>query len=125
MRKRLMEEPEKEKMKELIAKYAKKEAELGADSIDKRFSCTKCEFASIHKISFTKHILSIHEEIRYQCEQCDKNYSDSSALRRHKKSVHEGFIHRCDICDEQFSQQSATYRHKKTMHPLENKSSLL
>ena len=105
----------RKKIEDLLALYTKKDT---APSADKKFSCNKCEFVSIHRIAFKKHILAKHEGIRYQCEQCEKNYSDSGALWKHKRTVHEGFVHECDICEKQFPEPSAAYRHKKSMHSL-------
>ena len=122
MENRQIEESEREKIKKLLAKYSKKE--ISADAMDKKFVCTKCDYASAYQICFKKHILSKHEGIRYQCQQCDKSYSDSGPLWRHKKTVHEGFIHRCDICEKEFAEPSAHYRHKK-MHSLNDKSKML
>jgi len=114
------EGPEKKKIKELFTLYTKNETNTGADSMDKKFSCSKCEFTTMHQISFKQHILSKHEGFRYQCPQCEKSYSASGPLWRHKKTVHEGFIHRCEICEKEFPEPSAAYRHKKNAHSLSN-----
>jgi len=108
----------RKKIREIMDMHRKMKSEMKSEktSKDEPYSCVKCDYTSENHVSFRKHILSKHEEIRYQCEKCVKNYSDSSALLRHRKTAHDGVVHKCDVCEKQFSESGAVTRHKKNIH---------
>ena len=80
------------------------------------YLCNKCDKQFSLSSSLTRHIKSVHEEIRYPCNQCEKTFRESRNVTRHIQSVHDGVKYQCDLCYAVYSQLVKLQCHKKSKH---------
>ena len=81
-----------------------------------QYLCNKCDKQFSFSFSLTRHIKSVHEEIRYPCNQCEKTFRESRNVTRHIQSVHDGVKYQCDLCYAVYSQLVKLQCHKKSKH---------
>ncbi|CAO1328227.1 unnamed protein product [Diamesa tonsa] len=56
------------------------------------------------------------EEPPFKCSQCPKSYAQANNLSRHMQSVHKQLRFFCDLCDKSFSQSTTLKKHKILKH---------
>lgn len=56
------------------------------------------------------------EETTFKCSQCPKSYAQANNLSRHMQSVHKQLRFFCDLCDKSFSQSTTLKKHKMLKH---------
>jgi len=53
-----------------------------------KYSCEHCDYKTIRRSNFNKHVKAKHLGVRYPCIQCEYKATDQSNLNKHVKSVH-------------------------------------
>ena len=78
--------------------------------------CDQCTFRTKYKVSYKRHVRSVHEGAEYPCDKCEYVAKDKSNLGKHMKSKHEGIRYPCDKCEHQASDRSNLTKHKESKH---------
>ena len=55
-----------------------------------KFSCDKCDYKGIQKVTVQQHVVGIQEGEHFPCHQCEYTGVHKTNLRQHVVSVHEG-----------------------------------
>lgn len=56
------------------------------------------------------------EDASFKCSQCPKSYAQINNLSRHMQSVHRQVRYSCDMCDKSFTQSTTLKKHKNLKH---------
>ena len=56
------------------------------------------------------------EDPSFKCSQCPKSYAQANNLSRHMQSVHRQVRYLCDLCDKSFTQSTTLKKHKHLKH---------
>ena len=101
---------------------------------DTSFKCSICpkSYAQVNNLS--RHMQSVHKQVRYLCDLCDKSFTQSTTLKNHKnlkhnfdgleKSVNESIpkdkrnskLFYCNLCSKSYTLPNNLARHMNTDH---------
>ena len=58
-----------------------------------KYTCTECDKQFSNKYNLTRHIQSIHKQVKYKytCADCNKQFSEKFNLKQHIQSVHRHY----------------------------------
>ena len=77
--------------------------------------CEKCDYETLFKDSFRKHILYKHGEREIMCDQCHKKYFTKSHLKEHIEGAH-GKGEQCSLCDFKTTRKRNIEKHIAMAH---------
>eukprot|EP00180_Rhodochaete_pulchella_P000080 Plantae.Rhodophyta-Rhodochaete_pulchella.ctg10512.p1 GENE.Plantae.Rhodophyta-Rhodochaete_pulchella.ctg10512~~Plantae.Rhodophyta-Rhodochaete_pulchella.ctg10512.p1 ORF type:complete len:407 (+),score=17.27 Plantae.Rhodophyta-Rhodochaete_pulchella.ctg10512:204-1424(+) len=81
------------------------------------FSCPICKKAFVRRGNVTRHLRSVHGEVRrFQCEICRYCFKHRYHLEAHMENVHFGRKFNCQECGVGFSSNSNLARHLRRRH---------
>lgn len=85
-----------------------------------KFKCPKCPLETSWKTALTRHIKSVHDNIRnHVCGECGYSASTKCTLRDHMDGIHKKIKkHVCEMCGFAATQKSNIRSHKKNVHSL-------
>ena len=80
---------------------------------NKKLYCTQCEYSTIHRQAFKRHMATLHSDERpFKCNYCDSSFKTKLILVQHER-IHTGERpYKCKYCEKAFRQQKQCKTHQ-------------